>query len=136
MNIVFAGHEGSGVESLALSVASLRPGDNVRALTFPDTADVPNADALVLVVNLLEGPMPGTREALRVASRQGWRLLGFLLTRDDEFDTLGAHGPHIKELVEMEARELASAYGYRDEALPALRVSIPADAVALNAFLE
>src|ERR1700691_1065704 len=73
-------------------------------------------DGAVLVVSALDGVMPQTREHVVLARQLGVShvvALSKAAAADDE----------IAELVELEVRELLSAYGYPGEEVPIVRVS-------------
>ena len=100
--------------------------------THPELSD---SDSVIVTVNLLEGPMPGTRAAFEDCRKLNKSVSGFCLTREDEFNAQTTYGPHIKELVEIETRELASIYGYSDDLIPSSRIPIlTIDPSAINNF--
>jgi translation elongation factor EF-Tu-like GTPase len=129
MIIMIAGHVGTGHETLAGKLSDRMSNHTFISLSYENPGDtrkeLATADIVILAVNLLDGPMPGTRAALEDCRRLGKRLGGFILTRVDEFDAQSMYGPHVKELVGIEARELASVYGYADDDLPS--ASVPVD---------
>src|SRR4030095_4376479 len=64
-------------------------------------------DGAILVVSALDGSMPQTREHVLLARRGGGAgLVGAVHKR------AGRHGPELLDLVELEARELLTGYGY------------------------
>ena len=74
-------------------------------------------DGAVLVVSALEGVMPQTREHVVLARQVGVAHIVVALNKADAADE------EIAELVELEVRELLSAYGYPGDAVPVVRVS-------------
>ena len=74
-------------------------------------------DGAVLVVSALEGVMPQTREHVVLARQVGVSHVVVALNKADAADE------EIAELVELEVRELLSAYGYPGEEVPVVRVS-------------
>lgn len=120
MKIIIAGHSGAGCDNLALRLGRLFPEHNFQKAGFSgEVGALPGGfDGAILAVNLMDGPMPGTRGAVSALKSTGLPLFGFALTHLDEFDAQSKFGPHIKELVGIEARELASAYGFLDDGIP------------------
>jgi elongation factor Tu len=74
-------------------------------------------DGAVLVVSALDGVMPQTREHLVLARQIGVSRVVVALNKADAADE------EIAELVELEIRDLLSAYGYPGEEVPVVRVS-------------
>ena len=74
-------------------------------------------DGAVLVVSALDGVMPQTREHVVRARQVGVPHVVVALNKADAADE------EIAELVELEVRELLSAYGYPAEEVPVVRVS-------------
>jgi elongation factor Tu len=74
-------------------------------------------DGAVLVVSAIEGVMPQTREHVVLARQVGVSHLVVALNKADAADA------EIAELVELEVRELLSAYGYPGDEVPVVRVS-------------
>jgi elongation factor Tu len=74
-------------------------------------------DGAVLVVSALDGVMPQTREHVVLARQVGVSHLVVALNKADVADE------EIAELVELEVRELLSAYGYPGDEVPVVRVS-------------
>ena len=75
-------------------------------------------DGAILVVSAQDGAMPQTREHVLLAQRVGVPYLVVALNKADAVDD-----PELLDLVEMEVRELLSAYGYSGEDVPVVRVS-------------
>jgi elongation factor Tu len=71
----------------------------------------------VLVVSALDGVMPQTREHVVLARQVGVSHVVVALTKADAADE------EIAELVELEVRDLLSAYGYPGDQVPVVRVS-------------
>lgn len=127
MVICFAGQIEAGSEELAELAANLFPMYRFTAASYEEgqsSQGLSTSDAVVIAVNLMEGPMPGTRAAISDCRKQNKPVVGFCLTREDQFDAQTGYGPHIKELVGIEARELASTYGFSDDAIPSQRIAI------------
>ena len=74
-------------------------------------------DGAVLVVSALDGVMPQTREHVVLARQVGVSHVVVALTKADAADE------EIADLVELEIRELLSAYGYPGDEVPVVRVS-------------
>ena len=74
-------------------------------------------DGAILVVAATDGPMPQTREHVLLARQVGVEHLVVALNKADVAD------PELLELVELELRELLSAYGYEGDAVPMVPVS-------------
>jgi elongation factor Tu len=74
-------------------------------------------DGAVLVVSALDGVMPQTREHVVLARQVGVSHVVVALSKAD------AAEEEIAELVEVEVRELLSAYGYPGDEVPVVRVS-------------
>src|SRR5919106_849162 len=64
-------------------------------------------DGAILVVSAADGPMPQTREHILLARQVGVPHLVVFVNKIDLVDD-----PELIELVEMEARDLLTAYGY------------------------
>jgi elongation factor Tu len=75
-------------------------------------------DGAILVVSALDGAMPQTREHVLLARRVGVPHLVVAMNKADAVDD-----PDLLELVELEVRELLSAYGYPGEEVPVVPVS-------------
>jgi elongation factor Tu len=74
-------------------------------------------DGAILVVSALDGVMPQTREHVVLARQVGVSRVVVALNKADAADE------EIAELVELEIRDLLSAYGYPGEEVPVVRVS-------------
>jgi len=74
-------------------------------------------DGAVLVVSALDGVMPQTREHVVLARQVGVSHVVVALNKADAADE------EIAELVELEIRDLLSAYGYPGDEVPVVRVS-------------
>jgi elongation factor Tu len=70
-------------------------------------------DGGILVVNAADGPMPQTREHILLARQVGVPALVVFLNKVDQVDD-----PELLELVEMEIRELLSAYDFPGDDIP------------------
>ena len=75
-------------------------------------------DGAILVVAATDGPMPQTREHILLASQVGVPKLVVFLNKVDAVDD-----PELLELVEMEVRELLSAYKFDGENTPIIQGS-------------
>jgi elongation factor Tu len=80
-------------------------------------------DGAILVVSAPDGPMPQTREHILLARQVEVPAMVVFLNKVDAMDD-----EELLELVELEVRELLSAYGFPGEAIPVVRGS------ALNAL--
>ena len=70
-------------------------------------------DGAIIVVNAADGPMPQTREHILLARQVGVPALVVFLNKVDQVDD-----PELLELVEMEVRELLSAYDFAGDDIP------------------
>ena len=75
-------------------------------------------DGAILVVNAADGPMPQTREHILLARQVGVPAIVVYLNKVDQVDD-----DELLELVEMEVRELLSAYGFPGDDIPVVRGS-------------
>ena len=80
-------------------------------------------DGAILVVSAADGPMPQTREHILLARQVGVPYIVVALNKADMVDD-----PELLELVELEVRELLSAYDFPGDDIPVIQVS------ALNAL--
>src|SRR6202167_936958 len=74
-------------------------------------------DGAILVVSALDGVMPQTREHVLLAQQVGVRHIVVALNKADVADD------ELAELIELDVRELLSAYGYPGDQIPVVRVS-------------
>jgi elongation factor Tu len=70
-------------------------------------------DGAILVVSAADGPMPQTREHILLARQVGVPALVVYMNKADQVDD-----PELLELVEMEIRELLSAYDFPGDDIP------------------
>ena len=70
-------------------------------------------DGAILVVSAADGPMPQTREHILLARQVGVPALVVFLNKVDQVDD-----PELLEIVEMEVRELLSAYEFPGDDIP------------------
>src|SRR5512140_1691410 len=75
-------------------------------------------DGAILVVSAADGPMPQTREHILLARQVGVPALVVALNKVDMVDD-----PELLELVELEVRELLSAYEFPGDDIPVVKVS-------------
>jgi elongation factor Tu len=75
-------------------------------------------DGAILVVSAADGPMPQTREHILLARQVGVPFLVVFLNKVDMVDD-----PELIDLVEMEVRELLSAYKFPGHEVPVIRGS-------------
>ena len=75
-------------------------------------------DGAILVVAATDGPMPQTREHVLLARQVGVPYIVVALNKSDMVDD-----EEIMELVELEVRELLSAYEFPGDDLPVIQVS-------------
>src|SRR2546430_17536178 len=80
-------------------------------------------DGAILVVSAADGPMPQTREHILLARQVGVPYIIVFLNKADMVDD-----EELLELVEVEVRELLSAYEFPGDDIPVVKVS------ALNAL--
>jgi len=75
-------------------------------------------DAAILVVSAVDGPMPQTREHVLLAYQVNVPYLIVALNKVDAIDD-----PELLDLVELEVRELLTAYKFPGNDIPVIRVS-------------
>jgi elongation factor Tu len=75
-------------------------------------------DGAILVVSAADGPMPQTREHILLARQVGVPAIVVALNKVDLVDD-----PELLDLVELEVRELLSAYQFPGDKTPVVRVS-------------
>jgi elongation factor Tu len=75
-------------------------------------------DGAVLVVSAADGPMPQTREHILLARQVGVPAIVVYMNKVDMVDD-----PEILDLVELEVRELLSAYEFPGDDIPVIRGS-------------
>ncbi|UVI38181.1 elongation factor Tu [Qipengyuania spongiae] len=75
-------------------------------------------DGAILVVNAADGPMPQTREHILLARQVGVPALVVYLNKVDQVDD-----EELLELVELEVRELLSAYDFDGDNIPIVKGS-------------
>ncbi len=75
-------------------------------------------DGAILVVSSADGPMPQTREHILLGRQVGIPYIVVYMNKVDQVDD-----PELLELVEMEIRELLSAYGYPGDDTPIIKGS-------------
>jgi elongation factor Tu len=75
-------------------------------------------DGAILVVSAADGPMPQTREHILLARQVGVKYIVVYLNKCDMVDD-----PELLELVEMEVRDLLSAYEFPGDDIPIIKGS-------------
>ena len=75
-------------------------------------------DGAILVVSAPDGPMPQTREHILLARQVGVPYIVVFMNKTDMMDD-----PELLELVEMEIRELLSAYDFPGDDIPIIKGS-------------
>ncbi len=75
-------------------------------------------DGAILVVSSADGPMPQTREHIVLARQVGVPYIVVFMNKVDQVDD-----PELLDLVEMEIRELLSAYEFPGDDIPIIRGS-------------
>src|SRR5216684_2407191 len=75
-------------------------------------------DGAILVVSAADGPMPQTREHILLARQVGVPALVVFMNKCDAVDD-----PELLELVELEVRELLSAYEFPGDKIPVIKGS-------------
>jgi elongation factor Tu len=94
-------------------------------------------DGAILVVSAADGPMPQTREHVLLARQVGVPYIVVFLNKVDMVDD-----PELLELVELEVRELLSAYEFPGDEIPVVKGSAlramehPEDEEATRCILE
>jgi len=136
MHFIIAGQTGVGTSVLAQQLSGLNglpayacePMPVYTDMVFDDIAEeeipLPECDGVIVAVNLLEGPMPGTREVIRRAHLGNIPVAGIALTHLDQFLAQTKIRHSIKELVGWETRELLSLYGYTDARIPLAELAL------------
>ena len=123
MKINLVGHSESGKTCLENKLTKLYPEHQFKEVK--DNDEIENScDGVIVLVNLMDGPMPGTRLGIEKCKRAKVRIAAFCFTHLDEFDAHTQYSQYFKELVEIEARELASTYGFDDDAIPSTRIAL------------
>ncbi|MBR5444518.1 MAG: hypothetical protein IKV57_00245 [Clostridia bacterium] len=133
MHFVIAGQTGVGTSELAQRMNSLAGSENdteYTAVVFDDVTEeevsLPSCDGVIIAVNLLDGPMPGTREGIRRAWLGKVPVVGIALTHLDQFLAQTQIRHSIRELVGWETRGLLSQYGYTDDTVPLAELGLVA----------
>ena len=75
-------------------------------------------DGAILVVSAADGPMPQTREHILLARQVGVPAIVVFMNKVDQVDD-----PELLDLVELEMRELLSAYEFPGDDIPVIRGS-------------
>jgi elongation factor Tu len=75
-------------------------------------------DGAILVVSAADGPMPQTREHVLLARQVNVPYIVVAMNKSDMVDD-----PELLDLVELEVRELLSAYEYPGDDIPVIRIS-------------
>jgi elongation factor Tu len=75
-------------------------------------------DGAILVVAATDGPMPQTREHILLARQVGVPAIVVFMNKLDVVDD-----PELLDLIELEVRELLSAYGFPGDEIPVIRGS-------------
>src|ERR1700749_3508830 len=75
-------------------------------------------DGAILVVSAADGPMPQTREHIRLARQVGVPALVVFMNKVDMVDD-----PELLDLVELEVRELLTSYQFPGDKIPVIRGS-------------
>jgi elongation factor Tu len=75
-------------------------------------------DGAILVVSATDGPMPQTREHILLARQVGVPYIVVAMNKCDMVDD-----PELLDLVEMEVRELLTAYEFPGDDVPVIRIS-------------
>ena len=107
MTYAIAGNVDAGGTNLAQRLSKLFPDHTFTRLVYEAGEEKDEAlsacDGVLIAVNLLEGPMPGTRAAVSDCRRAGKDIIGFVLTHEDDFDHQKKVPAHFKEQVEIDA---------------------------------
>ncbi|MGI6544136.1 MAG: GTP-binding protein [Limnochordia bacterium] len=131
MKIGMIGHNASGKSVTCAVLAALfgdrhtiidTPAEQVEEWLRPGSG----VDGLILVVNVMDGPMPYTRKHLTLAAEAGIQPSTVWLNKLDVYH----HGPELLEIIEMETRDLMASYKLEDEEVPCVAGS------SLKAFEE
>lgn len=141
MTYAIAGNQDAGGTNLAQRLTRLFPDHTFTRLVYESNEEKPEelsaCDGVLIAVSLLEGPMPGTKAAVSDCRRAGKDIIGFVLTHEDDFDNQKKVPAHFKELVEIDARELSSIYGFTDDLIPSCRLAlVPGCDSELSDFFE
>lgn len=102
--IIILGSQGSGKKTLQTNISS-QMSDYQFDIYTPSSSYT--YDAAILVVSLLDGPMPQTREHLLIARKVGIPNVFCFLNKNDRVTD-----KELQDLVLLECQELAKKYGY------------------------
>ena len=141
MIYAISGNKDAGGTNLTQRLSKLFPSHTFTRLVYEPGEEkgeeLTACDGVLIAVSLLEGPMPGTKAAVSDCRRAGKDIIGFVITHLEDFDNQHKYPENFKELVEIEARELASIYGFTDDAVPACRMAlVPGCDAELSEFFE
>lgn len=126
MLFCIAGQKEAGSTILAQKLSKMY--SEYRFMNLEDyKGKIEECTGVIIVVNLMDGPMPGTRAAISDCKNSSAKIIGFCFTHLDEFEVKYKLKAHLKECVEIETRELASSYEYNDIKIPAIRISLVDD---------
>ncbi len=110
------GHSGHGKKTLAAAIAR-RPRTR-RFIVIDDSPSRPEGtQTAILVVSAADGPMPQTRDHLKLAHQAGVPRVVIFLNKIDAADM------DLVELVEMELRQLSTMCGFEGEKIAVIRGS-------------
>jgi translation elongation factor EF-Tu-like GTPase len=112
------GHHGHGKTTLMAAIAKRGATPALRCVEIDGSAVCPeNPKAAILVVSAADGPMPQTRDHLKLARKAGVPRLVIFLNKIDAADK------DLVELVEMELRQLSTLCGFDGEKVAIIRGS-------------
>ena len=116
VNIGTIGHVDHGKTTLTAAITTVLAKKGLSELRSFDSID--NAPGAIIVVAATDGPMPQTREHILLARQVNVPRIVVFLNKCDMVDD-----EEMLELVEMEMRELLSAYEYDGDNTPIIRGS-------------
>lgn len=153
MKLFILGHRNAGKKTLAAYIR-----DNIDEIEpiLPDESEIEHAhydvytpvslksdgtESAVILVNSLDGPMPGTRAAIVFCKENNILICGVIITKTDEFEKLSESEPlkytkSLMKMIEIEALELISSYDIDDTAIPVLRANLIGDMSQIEDFLR
>lgn len=152
MKLAILGHRNSGKRTLAAYVNNIK---NIEII-LPDEAHLENEhedvyvhtvfdilkdkngiltkdakiDKAVILVNSIDGPMPGTRKSIEMCKEHNISIAGLLITKTDEFERLAKIEPEkygtqgLLKMIKIETLELISSYGFDDTAIPVFEIDL------------
>lgn len=135
MKLLIAGHRNSGKKALAAyirehmkDIEPILPDEaglenEPYEVYYPITLNPDGIEKAVILVNALDGPMPGTRCGIEFCKNNNIQITHAVLTHVKEFNRLAQDGHEIYskkgllKMIEIETLELISSHGIDDTAI-------------------